>query len=98
MEKQLAAKETEIKKTLESYRYGNAPSGRLAWPTNGVLTSGFGYRSSPIFGATRLHSGVDIACDSGTPVIAADGGQVVQAAHVGGLWLFSAYLSRWRGG
>lgn len=84
MEKQLAAKEAEIKKTLESYRYGNAPSGRLAWPTNGILISGFGYRSSPIFGATRLHSGVDIACDSGTPVIAADGGQVIQAAHVGG--------------
>lgn len=87
MEKQLAAKEAEIKKTLESYRYGNAPSGRFAWPTNGILTSGFGYRSSPVFGATRFHSGIDIGCDTGTPVIAAEGGQVVQTAHIGGYGL-----------
>ncbi|MGM0366015.1 MAG: murein hydrolase activator EnvC family protein [Actinomycetota bacterium] len=84
MEKQLAAEEAEIKKKLESLRHGNAPQGELAWPTKGILVSGFGYRDSPIFGASRFHSGVDIACDTGTPVIAAEGGEVVEASHMGG--------------
>jgi len=84
MEKQLSAKEAEIKKKLESLRHGNAPQGKLAWPTNGILVSGFGYRHSPVFGASRFHSGIDIAADTGTPVIAADGGQVIEAAHMGG--------------
>ena len=84
MEAQLTAKETEIQRVLESLRYGSAPSGRLQWPTAGRLISGFGNRRHPIFGGIRFHSGVDIAAPSGTPIVAADGGEVLQASYSGG--------------
>lgn len=84
MEKQLEVKEAEIKRILESYRYGSAPSGKFAWPVAGMIKSGFGYRIHPIFGTRRFHSGIDIAAPYGTLVKAADGGQVIQAAYVGG--------------
>jgi len=84
MEKQLEAKESEVKRILESYRYGSAPGGKLAWPVAGRLTSGFGYRIHPIFGVRRFHSGIDIAAPYGTLVKAADGGQIVQAGYFGG--------------
>jgi murein DD-endopeptidase MepM/ murein hydrolase activator NlpD len=83
MEKQLEAKEAEITKKLEALRYGNAP-GRLTFPTKGILTSGFGYRISPISGTNRFHGGIDIGCDSGTPVVAAASGEIVQAGYMGG--------------
>jgi murein DD-endopeptidase MepM/ murein hydrolase activator NlpD len=83
MEKQLEAKEAEITKKLEALRYGNAP-GKLTFPTRGILTSGFGNRISPISGTMRFHGGIDIGCDSGTPVVAAAGGEVVQAGYMGG--------------
>ncbi|MGM0365329.1 MAG: murein hydrolase activator EnvC family protein [Actinomycetota bacterium] len=84
MERQLEQKESEVKRILESYRYGSAPGGRLAWPVAGRLTSGFGYRVHPIFGTRRFHSGIDIAAPHGTQVKAADGGQIVQAGYFGG--------------
>lgn len=84
MEAQLTAKETEVKRILESLRYGSAPNGRLQWPTAGSLTSGFGNRRHPIFGGTRFHSGIDLAAASGTPIVAADGGEVLQASYSGG--------------
>ena len=83
MEKQLEAKEAEITKKLEALRYGNAP-GKLTFPTKGILTSGFGNRISPISGTMRFHAGIDIGSDSGTPVVAAAGGEVVQAGYMGG--------------
>ena len=83
MEKQLEAKEAEITKKLEALRYGNAP-GKLTFPTKGILTSGFGNRISPISGTMRFHAGIDIGNDSGTPVVAAASGEVVQAGYMGG--------------
>ena len=83
MEKQLEAKEAEITKKLEALRYGNAP-GKLTFPTKGILTSGFGNRISPISGTMRFHAGIDIGCNSGTPVVAAASGEVVQAEYMGG--------------
>lgn len=83
MEKELEAKEAEITKKLEALRYGNAP-GKLTFPTKGILTSGFGNRISPISGTMRLHPGIDIGSDSGTPVVAAANGEVVQAGYMGG--------------
>lgn len=84
MEKQLASKESEVKRILDSYRYGSAPGGKFAWPVAGRITSGFGNRMHPIFGYVRFHSGIDMAAPYGTPIIAADGGQVVQAGYFGG--------------
>jgi len=84
MEKDLKVQEAEVTRILESYKYGSAPSGKFAWPVAGRIISGFGYRIHPIFGVRRFHSGIDIAASYGTPVKAADGGQVVQAGYFGG--------------
>jgi murein DD-endopeptidase MepM/ murein hydrolase activator NlpD len=43
------------------------------WPTQGVITSGFGRRWG------RLHAGIDIGAPIGTPVIAAAAGEIVFA-------------------
>jgi murein DD-endopeptidase MepM/ murein hydrolase activator NlpD len=83
MEKELAAKENEITKKLEALRHGNAP-GKLIYPTKGVLTSGFGYRISPISGVNAFHGGIDIGTATGTPVVAAADGEVLQAEYMGG--------------
>ncbi len=61
----------------------NAPAGRVsgagvAWPANGTVTSGFGYR----WGA--LHAGIDIANGVGTPIRAAKSGTVIAAGWNGG--------------
>ncbi|NQT66954.1 MAG: peptidoglycan DD-metalloendopeptidase family protein [Actinobacteria bacterium] len=84
MEKDLKVQEAEVTRILESYKYGSAPSGKFAWPVAGRIISGFGNRYHPIFGYIRFHSGIDIVASYGTPVKAADGGQVVQAGYFGG--------------
>lgn len=61
-----------------------ASSGRFQWPVNGSLTSGFGYRTHPILGTSRLHAGVDFGAGTGTPIVAADNGRVVSAGWTGG--------------
>ena len=57
---------------------GPLPSGGgdLLWPAAGPLTSPYGYRVHPIFGYSRLHSGIDIGAPYGAPVVAADAGTV----------------------
>ncbi|MBC8389908.1 MAG: peptidoglycan DD-metalloendopeptidase family protein [Actinobacteria bacterium] len=84
LERQLSAKEAEIIKVLESYRYGSAPAGKFQWPTNGRISSGFGYRGSSLSGTRRFHSGIDLYAPLGTAVIAADSGQVILAGYEGG--------------
>jgi len=54
------------------------------WPVAGRLTSGFGNRMHPILGYVRFHSGIDLAASNGTPIYAADGGQVLQTGYSGG--------------
>jgi len=84
LQSQLTAKESEITKILESYKYGTAPTGKLMWPAVGTMTSPFGNRFHPILGVWRMHTGIDIAAPRGTPVKAADGGQVIQASYNSG--------------
>ena len=50
----------------------------VAWPTNGSVTSGFGYRWG------SLHAGIDIANGVGTPIRAAKAGTVILAGWNGG--------------
>lgn len=61
---------------------GPLPSGggQLAWPAAGPVTSPYGYRIHPIFGYSRLHTGVDIGAGYGSPVVAGAKGVV---AYVG---------------
>lgn len=59
-------------------------SGVFIWPTSGPITSPFGYRIHPIFGTQIYHSGIDIGVDTGTPIMAADNGVVIEADWLGG--------------
>lgn len=50
------------------------------WPTHSKrLTSSFGYRSDPFNGRSAYHAGIDIAGESGDPVLAAGSGIVTTA-------------------
>ena len=53
-------------------------------PTRGVITSPFGWRVHPITGASRFHSGIDIAEDYYTPVVASAPGIVTYAGWIDG--------------
>nr|WP_304257579.1 M23 family metallopeptidase [Phascolarctobacterium succinatutens] len=63
---------------------GQGGTGQFMWPCNGPITSYYGWRTHPIFGTTKYHSGMDIAVDSGTPIHAADSGTVVYSGWLGG--------------
>ena len=63
---------------------GGGGTGKFIWPVQGEITSYYGWRTHPIFGTTRYHSGYDIACDTGTPIAAADSGTVVYSGWLGG--------------
>ncbi len=73
-----------------AYRGGIAynPTG-LIFPLSipAPITSIFGWRTHPITGDRRFHSGTDIGAPMGTPVIAAFTGQVEVADNVGGYGL-----------
>lgn len=53
-------------------------------PINGSLSSTFGYRRHPYDGSYRLHAGVDIAADPGTPVRAPALGLVIYSGFRAG--------------
>jgi len=48
------------------------------------VTSAFGYRTHPIFGTKRLHTGIDIGVGYGTPILAAESGVVILSGGYGG--------------
>jgi murein DD-endopeptidase MepM/ murein hydrolase activator NlpD len=50
----------------------------------GTLRSRYGYRNHPIFGQYRLHTGVDLAARSGTPIYAGGDGIVEMAQWYSG--------------
>lgn len=54
------------------------------WPVSGSLTSGFGYRRSPISRTRKLHAGIDVAAPRGTPVYAVSAGLVHTARYNSG--------------
>lgn len=61
-----------------------AGTGIYMWPTSGPITSPFGWRTHPIFGTQRFHTGIDIGADYGDAVVASDGGVVIYADWMGG--------------
>ncbi len=87
------------------------PTGTLQWPlpVAGTITSQFGHRVDPITGEVSSHTGTDIACAEGTPILAAADGTVtvansldswggsygyyIQIDHGGGLQTLYAHCS-----
>lgn len=57
--------------------YASTPS---IWPVRGWVTSRYGSRISPFSGIQKLHEGLDIAAQTGTPVVASADGVVIKAA------------------
>lgn len=60
-------------------RFDNSHASSWIWPTKGVFTSGYGWRWG------RMHRGIDVANNVGTPIVAARTGRVVFSGwHDGG--------------
>jgi murein DD-endopeptidase MepM/ murein hydrolase activator NlpD len=59
-------------------------TGRFIVPSEGPLTSSFGWRTHPILGTGRFHNGMDFGADQGSPIRAADNGVVIAAGWEGG--------------
>lgn len=56
----------------------------LATPIDGArITSGFGARTHPILGYTKVHKGVDFGAPTGTPIFAAGNGVIVEIGPKG---------------
>jgi murein DD-endopeptidase MepM/ murein hydrolase activator NlpD len=112
--------------TRQLYRFANAngsvdyfdPEGetgkrflnRRPLQGGGTLRSRFGYRIHPIFHTRKLHTGVDLAARSGTPIYAAGDGVVefhgwqsgygnkIEIKHVNGFETAYAHMSRYEPG
>ncbi len=67
-----------------SYNAAPSSSGGMIWPISGSITSPFGWRTHPIFGSQRFHSGLDIGGDYGMEIHAAKAGVVSHAGWIGG--------------
>jgi len=59
--------------------------GGLLWPvpSGGHISSGFGGRYSPTWGASSNHQGIDISCGYGCDIVAAAGGVVTEVSYSG---------------
>ena len=64
------------KVVLVGTKKSTASTGSYAWPTKNVyITSYYGWRT--VFGNREYHYGIDLRAAVGTPIYAADGGEVV---------------------
>lgn len=78
------------KRKLAAQKYPGKPQtvyyrgGRLAWPVQGTITSTYGTRIHPIFKTKITHTGLDISAPNGTPVKAADTGEVLFTGWLSG--------------
>jgi murein DD-endopeptidase MepM/ murein hydrolase activator NlpD len=54
------------------------------WPTQGGVSSPFGYRMHPILGYARFHSGMDICASYGQPIVATASGRCTSAGWMSG--------------
>jgi murein DD-endopeptidase MepM/ murein hydrolase activator NlpD len=84
----------------------NERRGFMGMPTQGRITSNFGYRTHPLLRFVRLHKGMDIGAPHGAPIYAVlDGtvqaagraggyGNFVKLAHAGGLGSGYGHMSR----
>lgn len=80
--------EEERRRAIEEERRAHeaehGPFELVAWPADGVKTSGFGPRVHPIFGSVRQHNGIDLDGNTGDRIRAARSGEVILAGDRGG--------------
>ena len=74
----VALQESQRKYVGGNFKYPVTP--KYANP----ISSGFGYRISPITGRRELHNGIDIPANYGSPIWAANDGVVLTATYSGG--------------
>jgi murein DD-endopeptidase MepM/ murein hydrolase activator NlpD len=70
----------------------------LRTPVDGArITSLFGLRRHPVLGYTRAHQGIDFGAGTGTPILAAGDGVVLEAKRWGGYgnWLRIRHTAGW---
>jgi len=79
----VASKNTSIAISDHSVQVleSSASTGAFIWPTEGILSSMFGPRNVSI--GSSNHQGIDIVASAGTPIVAADSGEVVFAGWSG---------------
>lgn len=79
---QQAANNSNINVTIDGGSYG------FAWPYGGsyYISSGYGYRIHPIYGYSKLHTGIDITGSGayGKPIYSIAAGTVILASYNGG--------------
>ena len=90
---EIAAKEKELKQAKHDEYLarlalqGENPPSSAKWitPVSGYnLTSPFGMRVHPVLGVNRMHNGIDLACNTGTPIYATRAGTVTTASYQAG--------------
>jgi murein DD-endopeptidase MepM/ murein hydrolase activator NlpD len=92
-EQQLAEESSRISQNIQQKLAANIAfpgaifvpgSGQFLLPSDGPITSPFGWRVHPILGTSRLHNGVDFGAEYGSMIRAADNGVVIAAEWSGG--------------
>lgn len=62
----------------------NAQNANFIYPTEGRLSSPYGYRIHPIRKTKTFHAGIDLANNYGTPIVASHSGTVIFSGTLGG--------------
>lgn len=85
---ELMAASEQIARMLQRSGMANMPAvagnGSMIWPVGGVITSEYGWRTHPITGTQKYHSGIDIGADYGDAICAAQSGTVEYAGWISG--------------
>jgi murein DD-endopeptidase MepM/ murein hydrolase activator NlpD len=84
--RQLRLAEIELGQVVETAEGFRSQAGAIpsAWPLEGVLTSGFGWRRSPFNKRWKFHFGIDVSAPIGTVIRAPAAGLVVTAEYHSG--------------
>jgi murein DD-endopeptidase MepM/ murein hydrolase activator NlpD len=85
---ELIAASAEVERLIQAsryrYQFPGGGSGAMIWPLVGEITSEYGWRTHPIYGDSRYHSGMDIGGDYGDPIVAAAAGIVTYSGWISG--------------
>ena len=78
-----AARQEAMQNNQQYTGTGSTATGSYIWPcpSSTYVTSRYGYRTHPIFGDQRPHSGIDISANTGATIVAADSGTVSVATY-----------------